>query len=571
MIADQINDSVLHTLSGNTRPEANRQNDRGAVEDSFPMDHMLLQLQRSPQQEDAVRALIEDLHTSGSPKFHHWLTAEEFGKSYGPAAEDVDKITAWLESHGFHVNVIYPSGMVIDFSGTASEVREAFHTSIHHFDVNGKEHIANSSDPQIPAALASVIAGVVSMHDFLPHSMKTVRRDYTYTSGGNPDQAMVPADLAIIYDLIPLFSRGYSGKGQTIAVIEDADLYSTSDWYTFRSVFGLAAYSSGSLNTTHPAPPSGRSNCGIPGLGGGDDGEAILDAEWASAAAPGANIVVAACADTYTTFGGQIALQNLVNSAQPPAIVSISYGECEAENGAASNAAFSSLYQQAVAEGISVFVSAGDEGAASCDANLNSATHGIGISAFASTPYNVAVGGTDFSDTFSGTNDTYWSGKNSAVYGSALSYIPETPWDDSCAGGLLANFVGFPTIDGSDSFCATRTAHLGRIPHGRRRKRRAKRLRHRIALQLRGGWRDLQRLYQAVVANRRSGNSERRCARYPRRFAFCRLTACGGTTTSIAGLTPLMAALRAWAPPAHGPARVEHPSLRPSWPASRHW
>ena len=168
--------------------------------------------------------------------------------------------------------------------------------------------------------------------------------------------------------------------------------------------------------------------------------------------------MVAACADTYTTFGGLIAMQNLINSAKPPAIVSLSYGECEAENGASSNAAFNALYQQAVAEGISIFVSAGDEGAASCDAGLRVATHGIGISAFASTPYNVAVGGTDFSDSYSGTNDTYWSKTNSAIYGSALSYIPETPWDDSCANSLLVNVFGYSTAAGTDGFCGSWTA-----------------------------------------------------------------------------------------------------------------
>ena len=176
-----------------------------------------------PEQEDAVRNLIDDLHSADSPKFHQWLTAEEFGRNYAPAPEDVDKITAWLESHGFTVNLVYPSGMVIDFSGTASQVRQAFHTPIHRFQVNGKLHIANASDPQIPAAFAPVVAGVVSMHDFQPHSMKAVHRDYTYISGGNPYQAVVPADLATIYDLNPLFSKGYTGKGQTIAVIEDAD------------------------------------------------------------------------------------------------------------------------------------------------------------------------------------------------------------------------------------------------------------------------------------------------------------------------------------------------------------
>jgi len=453
LITERVDETALHTLAGNTRPEANRRNDRGAVEDRFPMEHMLLQLQRSPQQEDAVRGLIDDLHNASSPKFHQWLTAEEFGRDYAPAREDVDKIAAWLESHGFTVNVIYPSGMVIDFSGTASQVRQAFHTPIHYFEVNGKRHIANASDPQIPAAFARLVAGVVSMHDFKPHSMKTIHRDYTFIAGGNPYQAVVPADLATIYDLNPLFNSGYTGKGQTIAVIEDSNLFSTADWYTFRSAFGLALYSSGSLTTVQPEPKSGSNNCGNPGLGSGDDGEAILDAEWASAAAPGADIVVAACADTYTTFGGLIALQNLINNPKPPAIVSISYGECEAENGASSNAAFSALYQQAVAEGVSVFVSAGDEGAASCDAGHISSTHGIGVSGLASTPYNVAVGGTDFSDSFSGTNDTYWSSKNTSAYGSALSYIPETPWNDSCAGGLLVNFLGFPRAYGPNSFC----------------------------------------------------------------------------------------------------------------------
>lgn len=454
-----IDESALHTLVGNTRPEANRQNDRGAVADSFPLDHILLQLQRSSEREDAVGALIDDLHNSGSPMFHRWLTAQEFGGDYAPAQADIDKVTAWLESHGFTVNVVYPSGMVIDFSGTASQVRQAFHTAIHYYAVNGHQHIANATDPRIPDALAPVVAGVVSLHDFRPHSMKTPHRDYTYTSGGIPYQAVVPADMATIYDLNPLFNSGYAGQGQTIAVIEDANLYSSSDWYTFRSTFGLSAYSTGSLTTVHPAPATGHNNCGNPGLGDGDDEEAILDAEWASASAPGAAIVVAACADTYTTFGGQFAMQNLINNPKPPAIMSISYGDCEAENGAASNAAFNSLYQQAAAEGISIFVSAGDEGAASCDADLTAATHGIGVSAYASTQYNVAVGGTDFSDTFSGTNNTYWSATNSSVYGSALSYIPEIPWNDSCASGLLSKYLGYPSSYGPNSLCGSRTAN----------------------------------------------------------------------------------------------------------------
>ena len=76
---------------------------------------------------------------------------------------------------------------------------------------------------------------------------------------------MVPADLATIYDFNPLFAKGITGIGQTIAVIEDTDLYTATDWTTFRSTFGLSQYTSGSLTTVHPAPPSGINNCSDPG------------------------------------------------------------------------------------------------------------------------------------------------------------------------------------------------------------------------------------------------------------------------------------------------------------------
>jgi len=100
-----------------------------------------------------------------------------------------------------------------------------------------------------------------------------------------------------------------------------------------------------------------------------------------------------------------------------------------------------------------VFVAAGDSGAAGCDNSVAEATHGIGVNAFASTPNNVAVGGTDFSDTYSGTNATYWNSSNASAFGSALSYIPEISWNDSCAGQLVSAYEGYTLTYGSSSFC----------------------------------------------------------------------------------------------------------------------
>ncbi|MGA2966194.1 MAG: protease pro-enzyme activation domain-containing protein [Terriglobales bacterium] len=450
VITQSIDESKLTTLGGNTRPEANKQNDRGLVADSLAMEHMLLQLKRSPQQERELKQFIDELQTPSSPNFHHWLTAKQFGKRFGLATQDLNTITRWIESHGLKVNVVYENGLLIDFSGTAGQVRGAFHAEIHELDVKGVKHIANMSDPKIPAALAPAITGVVSLHDFMPHPMYKPRANYT-TSGGY--YAVVPGDLAMIYNLNPLFTSGISGQGQTVVVIEDTNVYSTGDWATFRTTFGLSSYTGGTFAQIHPAPPTGTNNCGNPGVNGAE-GEAIIDAEWASAAAPSAAIKLASCSDTATTFGGLIALQNLLNeSATPPAVVSISYGECEAYNGESSNAAYNTTYQQAVTEGVSVFVSSGDESAASCDADEANATHGIGVSAFTSTPYNVSVGGTDYGDSYAGTNSTYWSATNSATYESALSYIPEIPWNDSCASELIATFEGNSQTYGSTGFC----------------------------------------------------------------------------------------------------------------------
>src|SRR6266849_6196315 len=458
LIGQNVDEGKLVTLKGNTRPEAKAENDRGPVADDFRMEHMLLQLQRPPELEKQLEHFIDELHNPDSPNLHKWITAQQFGEAFGLAQQDVDSITRWLESHGFTVNVVYPSGVVIDFSGTAAQVREAFHTEMRRLEIKGLAHIANLRDPQIPAALAPAVRGIVSLHDFRPyamHKMRQPRSQFTFPDPfGGTAYAVVPADLATIYNLNPLFSTGTSGQGQTIVVIEDTDVFSASDWSTFRSALGLSGYTSGSFTPVYPPPASGRNNCSPPGVIAPNDAEAILDAEWASAAAPSAAIEMATCADTSTTFGGLIALQNLINaSGQPPAIMSISYGQCETVNGAAANAAYNSAYQQAVTEGVSVFVAAGDSGAAGCDNSVTEATHGIGVNAFASTPNNVAVGGTDFSDTYSGTNATYWNSSNTSAFGSAISYVPETPWNDSCASFLFSTYVGYSPTYGSTSLC----------------------------------------------------------------------------------------------------------------------
>ena len=462
LVTSQIDEQTLVTLEGNTRPEATAVNDRGRVADATRMDHMFLLLQRAPEREEALRTMIDQLHDRKSANFHHWLTPQQFGENYGVGQTDITLIQRWLESHGFSVNQIYPNHMMVDFSGTAGQVRESFHTEMHRISVDGETHIANMSDPLIPAALASAVKGIVSLNDFRPRTMMkrvphgegigvTFGPNCGFLTGlrdTSPNcEALMPADLATIYNLSPVFSAGVTGKGQTIVVIEDEDAYSLGDWSSFRKVAGLArTYPYGSISQTHPAPPTGPNNCTDPGdLNDTTDDEVAIDMEWASAAAPNAAIQVAVCKDSGSTFGGLIALENLLNApganTTGPAIVSISYGESESSNGATQNAAYNTTYQQGASEGVSIFVSSGDEGPASSNANGADATRGITVSGFTSTPYNISVGGTDFGDSYAGTESTYWNAGNTANYGSARSYIPEIPWNDSCADNLIIGFL----------------------------------------------------------------------------------------------------------------------------------
>ncbi|MGO9519508.1 MAG: protease pro-enzyme activation domain-containing protein [Candidatus Korobacteraceae bacterium] len=503
LVTTKIDDRFRVTLAGNTRPEANSRNDVGEADPDVQMDHMLLLLQRPAALEAQLEQFIDDLHNPASPSYHQWISAAQLGATYGPAQSDIDAVTAWLESQGLTVNMVYPNNMFIDFSGSAGQIAAAFNTDFHNYRVNGKTYFANTRDPQVPAALAGVVKGVLYMHNFKPKAMHEVRKqahidarsgalqtEYTPGNGYNP---LVPWDLEKIYNIAPLFTAGISGQGMKIVVVEDTNQWNcasgapgtassasptlcsaTSDWAVFRNIMGLGRYTSGKFYEETPGTTT-TNTCTVPSTESGapsgsginsDDVEATIDAEWATAAAPSATIINAACADPRGGFGGLTAIQNILShpNADNVDVISMSYGESEESTGATLNAAFNTTFQQAVAAGIGIFVSSGDEDAASSDGGGSAcsgvsgdcAKDGITISGWMSSQYDVSVGGLDFAENYLGENSTYWNASNNVFYGSAKSYIMEQPWNDSCASTLLANFETGSTVTyGSTGFCNT--------------------------------------------------------------------------------------------------------------------
>jgi len=465
-VVQAVDDAHLTTLSGNTHPLARSEFDRGSLDDAAPLHRMVLVLKRSADQETALKELIDQQQDKSSSNYLQWLTPESFGAAFGPSDRDLSAVTTWLTSHGFANIQVNAGHTFLEFSGNASAIRTAFHTSIHRYEVHGQQHFANASDPEIPAALAPLVAGVASLNNFprraanrrlgnfrrylttnvitrLPDSTSAQTHadaalsqpSFTLGSGSNTSYGVSPYDFAAIYNVLPLWnaSTPIDGTGQTIAIVGETDI-NPADFVNFRKLFGLplgnTATATGTqfFNILYNGPNPGVT---------GDEAEADIDTQWSGAVAKGATIDYVVSQSTELMQGTDLSAIYIVDHNLAP-VMSYSYGECELFLGSAGNAFYNTLWQQAAAQGITVLVASGDSGAAGCDnAGADGATDGLAINGLGSTPYNVAVGGTDFYMPNGGT--AFWNAtNNSSTEASAKGYIPEAPWNQSCTNGVFA-------------------------------------------------------------------------------------------------------------------------------------
>jgi pseudomonalisin len=420
-VAAGIDENTVTTLLGNVHPMARAEFDRGAASAETPLDRLVFQLQPSPAQQAALDDLVEAQHDPQSPLFQHWLTPAEYGARFGASLQDLARIIFWLTGHGFVVNEIPAGNRQVIFSGNAGEVEDAFHTQIHRYVVDGVAHIANTQDPQVPSALAAVVGGIVSLHDFRHQSQIASRTALSarpqYTAGSA--HYLYPADWATIYDVDSLYKTGTTGAGSSIAIVGRSNI-NLADILKFRASAGLQANKPSVIlvNTD-------------PGLVAGDQDESTLDVEWSGAVAPAAALKFVIAASTATTDGIDLSAQYIVNHATAN-VMSTSYGSCEQDMGTTELAFYHSLWQQAASEGISSFVSSGDAGAAGCYAASSSTASGMGVNGLCSSPYSTCVGGTEFNEGF---NPGYWSSTDGVGGSSALSYIPEEVWNNSGSNG----------------------------------------------------------------------------------------------------------------------------------------
>jgi len=439
-ITQAVDNANLTLLKGNVYALARPEFDRGVAPPSLPMERMTLVLRPSPEQAAALATLLDEQQDQSSPNYHKWVTPLQFGQQFGASEQDIQTITSWLQSQGFQVNHVANGRNVIEFSGTAGQVQQAFHTAIHKYSVptttGNEEHWANAADPQIPTALASVVVGVATLHNFLkaPQHIVSTQKflfsrkpgmapEFTGVNGNNqPVHAVTPGDLATIYNANPLYaaSPAINGTGSTNAVVARSNVI-MQDLIDFRNNFGIFG----------PVPQIVLNGPDPGDLGGGEEVEAVLDISYSGALAPQSTVKFVVSASTNTADGVDLSEMFIIDQNLGD-VMTESFGGCEEGATTAEAAGISNLAEQAAAQGITYLVSTGDNGSAGCDDPSSPvATHGVSVNILASTPYTVGVGGTMFNE---GANAaTYWNTTNTASLASAKSYIPENVWNESCS------------------------------------------------------------------------------------------------------------------------------------------
>jgi hypothetical protein len=455
-ITDKIDNTKLTAVPASHAPVVDGLQDAGRLPASTQLSHMMLVLKPTDEQEYALHTLLDEQQDKTHTNFHQWMTPDTFGTYFGVAKEDIATVSGWLQDSGFTVNSVAKGGRIITFSGTSGQVESAFHTEMHQYMINGVLHTSNSKDISIPTALSQVVVGPNRLNDFNPHSdakafKVTVDGKGTVTSsvpfGSNtsfPASTSFPSghfvggsDLATIYDTNPLFAQGIQGQGVTLGIIGQTDVL-LSDIQVYRSIYGLPVnnYTRIQVGTDPGIIP--------------DDTESDLDLEVSGAMAPMANQIFYTSGNSYFGGGVDSAVEYVIedNAAD---IFSMSYGECEYELGT-DNAFFAYVYEQGAAQGQSFFISTGDDGPDTCGTYYSAATTagqngGYNVNGLGSTPYNVAVGGTQFNEgaSYSTPGATpYWSTYNTAApYESALSFVPDQPWNESIFGtGTYGGLTG---------------------------------------------------------------------------------------------------------------------------------
>jgi subtilase family serine protease len=232
-------------LKGNSHSLAEPRNDVGPADPELRITGITLMLKQTSSQRAELEQLLEEQRDPASPSYHNWLRPEQFADRFGLSRDDMGKVVSWLGYVGLSVDDVARSRNWVVLSGTVAQLQSAFVTEIRRYRVENETHIANATEPSIPAALESIVLGIRGLDDFRPKPRHKVRpmplpSDPRYTDPNGGGHLLAPGDIGTIYNVNPLYSRGINGTGQKLVVVGQTDV-NLADVRMFRNQFGLPA------------------------------------------------------------------------------------------------------------------------------------------------------------------------------------------------------------------------------------------------------------------------------------------------------------------------------------------
>jgi len=413
---------------------ANPANSLGVLPQDQLLNEMTIVLARDPDRQAALDNFLAEQQDPASPSYHQWLTPTEVGDRFGVPGDQIDALTEWLKSQNLVVDWVAPARNLIGFRGTAGDVGRAFQTDFEYYDVEGSRKFSVASAPVLPARFTPIVKAIRGLY--------TVEdRPYAYAKGAHSSSPGVtyggyhyitPADFATVYDV----PGSLTGKGVTIGIVGR----SRTDFADFANFRKLTKTTFANPTEVIPTKFGGRdpgpAYTSPPQNGASIDDqlEATLDVFRAASVAPAAKVLLVVTTASHGDIGADA--EYLIETEPVPAqVMNISFGECESEAGRSGVDFWDSLFSQAQAEGISVFVASGDAGASGCDTYFSTPPiHPAANSPnyICSSSHATCLGGTEFND--SGDPGKYWRSYNESNLESALSYIPEGGWNEPLDG-----------------------------------------------------------------------------------------------------------------------------------------
>lgn len=425
--------AVAQRVASNVPDSIRQASDIGRID---PAKEINITVQLKMQNGAAFDKQLEALYDPASPSFHHWLTDNDL-KKYAPAKEQLNAVRAELESHGLSILSTDADGFSIRARGPAGNVESAFNTEIHEFQRDGKVFRANVQNARLSGPAADYVTSVagIESHDVHPLLRRAVNfktheppppvslakvkasgglgsyitgqilsapQTFTFTTpgaslpvgvyfgnvyGDNPKLVpdYTPAQLQSIYGMPAAYKLGLDGTGQTLVLLEGYG-YPTieADANAFFKLTGLPQLTSSNFSIVYPEGKPADPDAGV--LTGWNI-EIALDVQWAHTIAPGAKIVVVACAG-QDSEDFQDAMSYIVKHSLGTTVNDSWEEDTDLVAGPLEEESFDNVLKIAAAKGVSFQFSSGDSG----DGGLGTPIGAPGVPS--NSPHATAVGGT---------------------------------------------------------------------------------------------------------------------------------------------------------------------------------